>query len=78
MFNASSTSLAERGIGTLLYLTVALPDAVYFPASLGDINPVPPNDAVQKQKKKIHRIFSVQYYHNSKNIIPLATYNFII
>jgi len=37
------------------------------------LNPLPPSDAVRKQKKIFWRIFSVQYFHNSKNITPLET-----
>ena len=39
----------------------------------GAINPLPPSDAVRKQKKIVKRIFSVNYYHNLKNITPLET-----
>jgi len=35
--------------------------------------PLPPSDAVQKQKHLFKRIFSVQYCHNLKNITPRET-----
>jgi len=34
-----------------------------------NFNPLPPSDAVRKQKKVFYRIFLVQYYQNFKNII---------
>ena len=37
------------------------------------INPLPPSDAVRKQKHLFLRIFSVQYSHNLKIITPLET-----
>jgi len=42
------------------------------------VNPLPPSDAVRKQKKNILEDFSVWYRHNLKNIIPLETWNLII
>jgi len=40
--------------------------------------PLPPSDAVRKQKKIFQRIFSAKYCHNSKNITPLETINLVI
>jgi len=37
------------------------------------VNPLPPSDAVRKQKKVFYRIFLVQYCHALKNITPLET-----
>jgi len=42
-----------------------------------DFNPLPPSDAVRKQKKIFKRIF-FQYRLNLKNITPLETWNLII
>jgi len=41
--------------------------------SVESVNPLPPSDAVRKQKNLLLRIFSVQYYHNLKNTTPLKT-----
>jgi len=42
------------------------------------LNPLPPSDAVRKQKKIFKTIFSVQHCHNLKNITHLETRYLII
>jgi len=42
------------------------------------VNPLPPSDAVRKQKKIFHKIFSVQYGHILKDINPLEIWNSVI
>jgi len=45
-----------------------------FPRKIFTLNnPIPPSDAVWKQKKNILEDLSVQYFHSLKNITPLET-----